>query len=259
MPDAGGHGDPLLALIGGRVRAARKACRLTQKALAARAAVSERHLAQLEGGAGNISVLLLARIAGALGQRLADLVAEPTAPPGTAGKARRIALIGLRGAGKSTLGRAAAAALALPFAELNAAIAEAAGLSPGEIFALYGEAGYRRFEALALAKIADTTDTLVLATGGGIVGNPASYELLLARFHTVWLTASPEEHMARVLAQGDRRPMAGDPHAMESLRVILASRTAQYARADARLDTAGRTIDDCVAALGVVIRSRLAA
>ena len=254
MPDAGSHGDPLLALIGGRVRTARKAHKLSRKALSARAAVSERHLAQLEGGAGNISVLLLARIAGALDTRLADLVADPAAPLPTAGKARRIALIGLRGAGKSTLGRAAATALGLPFTELNAAITEEASLSPGEIFALYGEAGYRRFEAQALARIADTTDTVILATGGGIVGNPACYELLLARFHTVWLTAMPEEHMARVLAQGDKRPMAGDPHAMESLRAILDSRTAQYARAEARLDTSGSTAASCADELGGIIR-----
>jgi XRE family aerobic/anaerobic benzoate catabolism transcriptional regulator len=257
VPDAGDTGAALLNLIGGRVRAARKVQKLTRKALGKRAAVSERHLAQLEGGAGNISILLLARIAAALDTPLAVLVAEPEPPAADAGKARRIALIGLRGAGKSTLGRAAAEALGLPFAELNDAIAEEAGLSPGEIFAMYGEAGYRRYEAAALAKIAAGTDTLVLATGGGIVGNADCYELLLSRFHTVWLTATPEEHMARVVAQGDRRPMAGDPNAMDTLRAILAERTPHYARAEARLDTTDQRIDRCVETLCDVIRTRI--
>jgi XRE family aerobic/anaerobic benzoate catabolism transcriptional regulator len=254
MPDAGDHGSALLGLIGDRVRAARKAQKLTRKALAARSDVSERHLAQLEGGSGNISVLLLSRIAGALGVTLADLVAEPAPPAGALGKARRIALIGLRGAGKSTLGRGVAGALGLPFAELNADITAEAGLSPAEIFALYGEEGYRRFEARALQRVAEMHDAIVLATGGGIVSNPPTYELLLARFHTVWLTASPEEHMARVVAQGDRRPMEGDPHAMQSLHAILAARTPQYARAEATFDTAGRTVDACTADLGTLLR-----
>lgn len=257
MPDAGEPADALLSLIGGRVRAARKAQKLTRKALAGRSGVSERHLAQLEGGSGNVSILLLARIAAALDTALADLVAEPSPPAGDAGKARRIALIGLRGAGKSTLGRAAAEALGLRFAELTDAISEAAGLSPGEIFALYGEAGYRRFEAQALEKIVGETDAIVLATGGGIVANPDCFEMLLARFHTVWLTATPEEHMARVAAQGDRRPMAGDPRAMDTLRAILADRSAQYARADARVDTEGQPVGRCVDILSREIRYAL--
>lgn len=254
MPDAGGHPEPLLALIGSRVRAARKARRMTRKALAANSAVSERHLAQLEGGLGNISVLLLARIATAIDEPLSALVATPLA---STCKARRIALIGLRGAGKSTLGRAAADALGMPFAELNDGIAAAAGLSPGEIFALYGEDGYRRFEATALAQIANTEDSIVLATGGGIVTNKATWELLLARFHSVWLTATPEEHMARVVAQGDHRPMAGDPYALDSMRAILASRNAQYSSADAVLETAGLDVGTCVQNLIATIRSRV--
>jgi XRE family aerobic/anaerobic benzoate catabolism transcriptional regulator len=258
MPDGTEQGPTILTVIGRRVRAARKMNGLSRKALAQRSGVSERHLAQLEGGAGNISILLLERIAGALGLRLANLVAEPRYA-WEPGKARRVALIGLRGAGKTTLGRAAAAVLDVPFAEMRDCITEQAGLSSEEIFALYGDDGFRRIEARILAQVADRAEPVVLTTAGGIVSKPATFNMLLARFHTVWLRATPEEHMDRVLAQGDRRPMAGDPHAMAALRDILDARNAQYERADATIDTAHRSIDDCTRELIDVIRPWVAA
>lgn len=245
MPDGSPHDSAILIAIGGRVRAARKVNRLSRKALSLRSGVSERHLAQLEAGTGNISIRLLDRIARALGTRLADLVAEPRHPDDV-NKARRVALIGLRGAGKTTLGQGAARALDVAFFELNERIAADAGLSSAEIFALYGEDGYRRLEVQALADLADMAGPMIITTGGGIVSKPATYDMLLARFHTVWLKATPEEHMARVSAQGDNRPMAGHPRAMDSLRDILDSRIAQYERADVILDTAHRSVDDCV-------------
>ena len=254
MPDGARHSSTILTAIGVRVRAARKMHRLSRKALAVRSGVSERHLAQLETGAGNISILLLHRIAGALGVRLADLVAEPKIVNDTR-KAKRVALIGLRGAGKSTLGQCAARELGVPFAEMNERIAADAGLSPAEIFALYGEDGYRRFEARTLAGTADRSEPVILTIGGGIVSKPATYELLLTRFHTVWLRATPEEHMARVLAQGDERPMSGDPQALDALRDILDSRIAQYGRADATIDTAHRPVDDCARELTETVRN----
>lgn len=253
MPDGSLHGTNLLSTIGTRVRAARKMNRLSRKALAERSGVSERHLAQLEGGTGNISILLLDRICEALGVRLANLVAEPR-PVGDIRKAHRIALIGLRGAGKTTLGSAAALNLGVPFAELNELIAAEAGLSPAEIFALYGEDGYRRLEAKVLTNLADSTETIMLTIGGGIVSKPESFDLLLSRFHTVWLRATPEEHMTRVQAQGDKRPMEGHPQAMEVLRDILDSRIAQYERADATLDTSHRLVDGCTRELMTIVR-----
>ena len=264
-----------LEQLGRRVRRIRGERGLSRKALAHYAEVSERYLAQLESGQGNISILLLRRIGGALERPLAELVAEEgegaediaailailgRATPDERRRARaaiaglggrgaersqagRVALIGLRGAGKSTLGRQVAADLGLAFVELNDRIAEASGLAVAEIFNLYGPEGYRRLERRCLQQVIETEERVVLASGGGIVSDPATYDLLLRGFFTVWLRAAPEEHMDRVRAQGDLRPMAGNAEAMDDLKLILSSRESLYARADAQLDTSGQSAE----------------
>ncbi len=244
---------------------------MTRKDLAAISAVSERYLAQLETGRGNISVLLLQKVAVALDIRLSDLVndeapksAELTLlqafvqqlPQQQLARARaqlvrdfgadvvekkkRVALIGLRGAGKSTLGARLAKALAVPFIELDKVIEREAGMSLSEIFLLYGQAGYWRYERRCLESVLQAHERCVIATGGSIVAEPGTYELLLSSCFTVWLKALPEEHMARVIAQGDTRPMSGNTAAMADLERILASRETLYRQADAVIDTARR-------------------
>ncbi|HUZ72833.1 MAG TPA: helix-turn-helix transcriptional regulator [Stellaceae bacterium] len=260
-----------LRRLGERIREARLRRGMTRRILAHDSRVSERYLAQLEGGQGNISIALLRRVAQAMGLPLADLVRdEPDRPieltllietlsrlaPGELDEARRligsafgdrtardrrqrIALIGLRGAGKSTLGAGLAAALDVPFIELDREVEQAFGTSLGEVFDLYGQAAYRRAERDALAAVVARYDRAVIAAGGSIVAEAATYDLLLSCCFTVWLKAAPEEHMARVQAQGDLRPMAASAAAMADLRRILAGREALYARADATVDTAG--------------------
>ncbi len=233
----------LLAAVGGRVRAARLAAGLSRRALSERSGVSERYLVQLEGGEGNASIAVLLRLALALDRRIEWFFGEDEKPAATQ---RRIAFIGLRGAGKSTLGRLTAERLGLPFRELNDEIEAMSGMAVNEIIALYGQEGYRRLERRALEQTVQKYDDLVLAVAGGIVANPQTFDLLLANYRTVWLQAAPEEHMARVRAQGDERPMAGNPDAMNQLRDILTEREAEYARADLSVDTSGRALDDSV-------------
>lgn len=227
-----------LARLGDRVRDARKARGLSRRGLSDLSGVSERYLAQLESGAGNISIVLLRDIALSLGLRLEHFVCEPDEPaPGPGDKAQRIALVGLRGAGKSTLGKALARRLGFRFIELNDVIRELSGLPISEIFNLYGDAGYRRFECEAVDMVASQRTQVVLAVAGGIVADPEAYEALLERFNTVWLKATPEEHMSRVRAQGDLRPMQGNPQAMAQLKQILSERMKDYARAQLAFDT----------------------
>jgi XRE family aerobic/anaerobic benzoate catabolism transcriptional regulator len=267
--------DDYLRALGERVRAERARRGMTRRLLARDAGLSERYLAQLEGGHGNISIELLRRVAGALNLPLARLVGDEPEDPvdlrlivetlrrlpsarlpeartllaahfGAAAsreRRRRIALIGLRGAGKSTLGGRLARHLGVPFVELDSEIERDAGLSLGEIFALHGQAAYRRSERRALGGALERHPAFVLAAGGGIVAEPANYENLLTHCFTVWLKAAPEEHMSRVVAQGDLRPMADNPEAMSDLRRILALRGPLYARADATVDTAGRSLE----------------
>jgi XRE family aerobic/anaerobic benzoate catabolism transcriptional regulator len=159
-------------------------------------------------------------------------------------RSRRIALIGLRGAGKSTIGRLAADRLKLPFVELNEDIQQASGMPASEVIALYGQEGYRRLERQSVERVAATYDDVVLAVAGGIVSEPETFNFLLRNYHTVWLKARPEEHMWRVRAQGDERPMAGNPAALDELRNILMSREALYARADTAVNTSGKTVDN---------------
>jgi XRE family transcriptional regulator, aerobic/anaerobic benzoate catabolism transcriptional regulator len=265
-----------LRLLGERIREARARRGMTRKLLARDSGVSERYLAQLEAGQGNISIALLRQVAQAMGLPLADLVRdEPDRPveltlliqtlsrlpPKELQEARRlladafgpaveserrhrIALIGLRGAGKSTLGMLLARDLGVPFIELDREIERDCGTQLAEVFDLYGQAAFRRYERRALEAVIERHDRAGIATGGSIVSEPATFDLLLSACYTVWLTAAPEEHMSRVMAQGDYRPMAGNAEAMEDLRQILRGREALYSKADAAVDTAGKTVDE---------------
>ncbi|MBU6484250.1 MAG: helix-turn-helix transcriptional regulator [Betaproteobacteria bacterium] len=227
-PEAG-----FLAEVGLRIRTLRERRGMTRKALARESDVSERYLGQLEAGEGNASILLLRRISSALGVPIADLL-RPEAP-----RKKRIALIGLRGAGKTTLGSQLAKQLNVPCVEVNEAIRRHTGLPISEVISLYGPSGYRRIERQVLERMIGDCDRAVLVVGGGVVSEEETFSLLLANCYTVWLKATPEEHMARVLAQGDFRPMAGNDEAMEDLKRILAAREPLYRKADAVVDTAG--------------------
>ncbi len=274
-----------LGALGARVKAERLKRGMARKLLARHAQLSERFLVQLETGRGNISIARLRQIAAALGLPLAELVREGGTRPlelaaierrllqldaaelaeaaallnGRFGPGRapqrpaRIALIGLRGAGKSTLGRKLAAALNRPFFEMAGEIAAVAGMQLDQIFDLSGQAGYRRYEQRALDRVLERDGGFVLATGGSLVAESATYERLLAQCCTIWIKATPEQHMARVIAQGDTRPMAGNTEAMDDLRQILAGREALYARADAVLDTAGQSVDAAFAELERIV------
>lgn len=275
--------DTLMEQVGLRVRKARERKGISRRVLSENSGVSPRYLAQLEAGEGNISIGLLSRVAIALDHRIewfvgeddpwssealqvAELykVADPVArgqvmqvlnpiPPEEA-RAQRVCLVGLRGAGKSTLGRAASVVLKVPFIELNSEIEAQAGMPIAEIMALYGQEGYRRLEADAIDRIVEEHDRLILAVAGGIVAEPATYSALLARFHTVWIKATPQEHMNRVRAQGDERPMEGNPEAMAQLRSILTSREVLYQQAEAQLDTAGASKEASMAQLVTLMK-----
>jgi XRE family aerobic/anaerobic benzoate catabolism transcriptional regulator len=285
------NGDAaFLAALGERVREARARRGMSRKGLAQDSGVSERYLAQLEAGEGNASVLLLRQIAGALDLPITDLLREPDAYSpelaltlqllqrltptqltlareelmqrfgggSPAQRRQRIALIGLRGAGKSTLGARLARELGVPFVELDCEIEREAGTSLSEIFLLYGQSGYRRYERRALEKTLEQHERCVIAAGGSVVSEPGTYELLLSTCHTVWLKARPEEHMARVVAQGDTRPMAGSSQAMDDLRRILDARAALYGQADAVVDTAGRSVEQSLRDLRRTLRAKSA-
>lgn len=193
-------------------------------------------------------MLLLRLVAHALGTGVEDLVRESTAAT-AARERRRVALVGLRGAGKSTIGTRLAEALNAPFVELDNEVEKEAGAKLGEIFAIYGQDAYRRFEQRAFKRVLKQHARAVIATGGSLVTEPDTFRELLATCYTVWLKASPEEHMQRVVAQGDMRPMQGRATSMDELRRILQERTPLYAKADATLDTSGKTVRQCVADL----------
>jgi XRE family transcriptional regulator, aerobic/anaerobic benzoate catabolism transcriptional regulator len=272
-----------LAMLGKRVRWARAKRTLSRQALSEMSGISLRYLAQLESGKGNVSVSLLLKIANALDIDLSDLVAaDERSDSSSAGlyhmfnqatpvqrqmalealrtvapldlRAGRIALIGLRGAGKSTLGRLAAAEMDLPFLELDQEIESASGMPVNEVFSLYGQDVYRRLERQALEKIAASHDSLILAVAGGIVTDLETYAYCLHNFRTIWLKAPPEEHMARVRKQGDERPMSGNPDAMNDLRRILKSRETQYSKAQAIVDTSGCDVVESLQFLLAAIR-----
>jgi XRE family aerobic/anaerobic benzoate catabolism transcriptional regulator len=224
-----------LSQLGGRVREWRAAHGATRKDLARASGISERYLAQLESGAGNISILLLRKVARAMGVPVESLVREASAA------ARPVALLGLRGAGKSTLGARLAEALRAPFVELDREVEKEAGAALGEVFSLYGQDAFRRFERRALERVLAANERAVIATGGSLVTDPGTYELLLERCRCVWLKTSPEEHMARVIAQGDMRPFKGRSAALDEIRKLLADRNRLYGRAELVLDTSGKT------------------
>ncbi len=231
----------ILELVGQRVRQARVQRHWTIRELAERSGVSVRFLVQLESGRANISVKRLADLARAFNVPTADLLAEdyPDAP-------RMIALLGLRGAGKTTIGKQLARQLHVRFLELDKQIEKAADMSLAELFSLYGEDYYRRLERETLAQVLAEKRPMVLATGGGIVESPETFALLKKSAVTVWLRAAPEDHWNRVVSQGDRRPMADHPQAMADLRALLTAREPLYAGADHTVDTSGRSVDDIV-------------
>ena len=290
-PSAEEPKNPLLVALGERVRNLRAQRGLTRKAVAVAADVSERHLANLEYGTGNASILVLQQVAHALHCSLAELVGDFTTQSpewllirellehrsepelrrarlalhellsgghNDAARHRRIALVGLRGAGKSTLGPLLARDLDVPFIELSRAIEALAGCSVREIHDLYGTTAYRRYERRALEETIQIHTEVVIATPGGIVSDPATFNELLARCTTVWLRAQPEEHMGRVMAQGDMRPMAASKEAMDDLKRILDGRAAFYSKAEITVDTSGQTPEQSLQALSASVRKAMA-
>lgn len=230
---------PLLEGLGVAVRALRNERSLTLKALASQAGVSERFLVQLEQGEGNISVARLEDVAEALGTTGAELLAQAgrvTPPAATA-----IALVGLRGAGKSSIGAALAKKLGVPFVELDEAIQREAQMTLSTIFEIHGEAYYRAMERDVLRRLLDAGKPIVIATGGSLVTDPETWGLLRSRARTVWLKATPREHWDRVVAQGDVRPMRGRPKAMNELKQLLHARTPLYEQANETIETSGLT------------------
>jgi XRE family aerobic/anaerobic benzoate catabolism transcriptional regulator len=284
MTDTTDPESGFLDQLGQRVRTMRALRGMSRKVLAKVSGISERYIAQLEGGKGNVSIVLLRRVSHAMGAHLEDLSpAADTAPdwqvfrdllrkatPSQIAQAKDvlaghsatthrasfagIALIGLRGAGKSTLGKVLAKKIGWNFVELNKEIEAQNGLSVAEIIALYGQEGFRRMEQNALNQLLAHKEPMVLATGGGIVSEPLTFDLILSSFYTIWLKAEPEEHMGRVRKQGDLRPMADDRSAMAELRNILVSREPLYARASATVDTAGLSVDAAAARLVDTVR-----
>lgn len=239
----------VLQAVGVKVSEARTQRGWTLRELAERSGLSVRFLVQLEAGRGNISIKRLADLAGAFGVTAADLLRETTVLP-----PRVIALLGLRGAGKTTIGKQLARRLHLRFVELDRRIEKAADMSLAELFSLYGEDHYRRLERETLARVLAENRSIVLATGGGIVASTETYAMLKERATTIWLRAAPEDHWHRVVSQGDRRPMADHPQAMADLRALLARREPLYARADRTVDTSGRTVEDIVDALTAMVQ-----
>ncbi len=292
--DASPHKHPFLVALGERVRALRARRGMTRKALSLATDVSERHLANLEYGVGNASILILLQVAAALQCSLAELLGDVTTRSpewlmlrellehrdedtlrrvrsavgemlgtggdhGSGGRARssRVALVGLRGAGKSTLGAMLAEDLGFPFVELSREIEKFAGCSVSEIQALYGQNAYRRYERRALEETIQIYEDAVIATPGGIVSDPATFNQLLAHCTTVWLQAEPEDHMGRVAAQGDMRPMRASKEAMEDLKSILAGRAAFYSKAELRVNTSAQPLTETFALLQRTVRSAL--
>jgi XRE family aerobic/anaerobic benzoate catabolism transcriptional regulator len=239
----------ILDRVGHVLRGRREQARLTIRELARRSGLSERFLSMVEAGLGNISLTRLDRLAGALDATAADVLLAADRRP----EVRQVALLGLRGAGKSTLGRRAAEASGRRFVELDRAIEDAAGMPLAEIFAVHGEAYYRKLERETLEGLLREADPLVIATGGGIVASPETYELLRRSCLTVWLKAAPVDHWERVTGQGDQRPMASRPNAMAELKAILAERVPLYRKADYVLDTSRLTVEKGAAALARIV------
>jgi len=238
----------VLRIVAGRVRVARRARKLTIRDLAERSGLSVRFLVHLESGRGNISIKRLAELAHALEMAPAELLRGDDDS-----QRRPIALLGLRGAGKTTIGKQLARELHVRFVELDRRIEKAADMSLGEIFSLYGDEYYRRLERETLAQLLAEGRSTVLATGGGIVTSRDTYAMLKQSAVTVWLRATPEDHWNRVVSQGDRRPMADHPEAMADLRALLAAREPLYASADYTINTSGRSVKAIVADLSSTV------
>src|SRR5215472_9604590 len=281
------NGD-FLRSLGSRVRELRSRRGMTRKQVSQESDVSERHLAQLESGEGNISVLLLQRIAESLNRPIADFFATQTEEPAEKkliqrflerlpedrlkdvvsrlvrdfgheeGMRRmRIALIGMRGAGKSTLGVKLAAEMSSNFVELDKEIEKNTGMSLGDIFSLYGQSGFRAIERRTLDRVLKENERAVISVGGGVVSERETFNYLLSNCYAVWIKAQPEEHMSRVMAQGDFRPMAANDQAMEDLRKILEAREPLYRKADLLLDTSGTSLDESFAKLKAALQADL--
>lgn len=285
---------PFLVALGERVRTLRSRRGMTRKAVAVAAEVSERHLANLEYGTGNASILVLLQVAQALHCSLTELLGDVTTSSPEwllirellsnrsdadlrrarvaigalldgngqsdavgANRNARVALVGLRGAGKSTLGQRLADDLGFPFIELSRQIEQFAGCSISEIHALYGTPAYRRYERRALEEAIQIYPEVVIATPGGLVSDAANFNLMLTHCTTVWLQADPADHMARVAAQGDMRPMAASQEAMEDLKRILAGRSAFYAKADLVFNTSEHDVDGAFEGLRALVRQKL--
>ena len=294
LPDLGESAQekkaPFLVALGGRIRSQRARRGITRKALSQTADVSERHLANLEYGVGNASILVLLQVSQALQCSLAELLGDVTSSSpewlmlrellenrdeqtlhrvrvavgeilGTGGshgaRSTRIALLGLRGAGKSTLGAMLAEDLGFPFIELSREIGQFAGCSSAEIQALYGQNAYRRYERRALEETIQLHQEAVIAIPGGLVSDPATFNVMLSHCTTVWLSADPKDHMSRVVAQGDTRPMAASREAMADLKSILAGRAAFYSKADFRIDTSAQEQAETFNLLRTTVRSAL--
>ena len=268
--------DSFIKLVGNQVHQARKQQRMSRRVLSEKSGVSQRTIVLLESGVGNISIALLYRLSSALDQSVQSFMAPNPEEQNTSehsqakqianqylntteinkqkikdilnaetnrdAKQKRICLIGLRGAGKSTLGEKLSINTGTRFVELNDEIETLSGLSIQELMDLYGQEGYRKLEQEALVQITDQNDDIIIAAAGGIVNEEETYTYLLKHFHTIWLKATPEEHISRVRAQGDERPMAGNPEAMTVLKTILTSREANYKMADRTIDTCGQSV-----------------
>lgn len=290
MLDTPEHSQPeintseFIAQVGERVRRARKTRGISRRILSERSGISQRYLAQLELGSGNISIALLLKVAVGLGEPIENFIIPDDKndkgrhafslfqkaddetkrqvlailDPEAAKEQRhkRIALIGLRGAGKSTLGDIVGDHLNVQFMELNDEIERSNGMSVNETIELYGQEGYRLLERQAIEHIAATKEQIILAVAGGIVSEPETFNYLLHHYHTIWIKAAPEEHMDRVRAQGDERPMAGNPEAFQQLRQILTSREAHYQQANSVLDTTGTTLEMSTQALLKMIETK---
>jgi XRE family aerobic/anaerobic benzoate catabolism transcriptional regulator len=281
-----GSEDGFLEFLGKRVRALRNRRGLTRKMMAREADVSERHLAQLEAGEGNVSIVLLRRIAAALHVSLEELFAAEVETrhekiliqrflerlpahrveeamfrllrefgEEEAVRRKRIALIGLRGAGKSTLGSRLGAEMNVPFIELDGEIEKDTAMPLAEIFSLYGQTGYRAIERRSLERVLQEQKRAILSVGGGVVSEKETYDYLLSNCYTVWIKARPEEHMARVIAQGDLRAIAGGSQAMDDLRRILEAREPLYRKADMYLDTSGSSVNESFAKLKAALQA----
>jgi XRE family transcriptional regulator, aerobic/anaerobic benzoate catabolism transcriptional regulator len=280
--------EEFLAFVGARVRDLRNRRGMTRKMVADEADVSERHLAQLESGEGNISIVLLRRIAGALSVSLVEVFSPRVEEPAEkqtirrllerlpanrldeiaarllrefgkdeASRRSRVALIGLRGAGKSTMGSVLAKENNVPFIELDREIEKETGMPLAEIFSLYGQSGYRAIERRTLERVLKESERAVLSVSGGVVSEKETYDYLLSNCFTVWVKARPEEHMSRVIAQGDFRAMAGSNQAMDDLRRILEAREPLYRKADLTLDTSGSSVEQSFSELKAAVQNHL--